>query len=375
LKQNDHFLPQHYLRQFRIGESKLIGIAKVAPFKFIGAGPIRGQCQKQNFYSDSPGADKLLGTTESGLAPVVIDVVRRGDFDSPQLVALRLLAVLLHVRTKKAIETAKVFPRYIAYEVIKHGIETGRLPQPPGGRWSEEMMDFGGVAGSLIKEAVIPCWLEMQTLQLKLLRAPPNECFITSDNPVVILNEFCSRANSPRSFAGFSLAGFQLLLPLSPNICLFFFDQKVYKIGSRNPRVIAISADDVEILNALQIQTAETCLYFHDLVLESRVASWTNKYAALRSPVRDTLRHIPGRNEREQFLHIRAPSARLPKKWTFCRLRRRTTAHVGSRRNVAWSESVKLLMRDLDQNPLGPTEDLLLRHQKVIGAMETVPRE
>jgi Protein of unknown function (DUF4238) len=311
LKQNDHFLPQHYLRQFRIGESKLIGIAKVAPFKFIGAGPIRGQCQKQNFYSDSPGADKLLGTTESDLAPVVIDVVLREDFDSPQLVALRLLAVLLHIRTKKALETAKVFPKYIAYEVIKHGIETGRLPPPPGGRWSEDMMDFDGVAGSLIKEAVIPCWMEMQTMQLKLLRAPPNECFITSDNPVVILNEFCSRANSPRSFAGFSLTGFQLLLPLSPNICLFFFDQKVYKIGPRSSRVVAISADHVEILNALQIQTAETCLYFHDLALESRVVSWTNRYAALRSPVRDTLRHIPGRNEREQILQY-ACSCRMP---------------------------------------------------------------
>lgn len=375
LKPNEHFLPQHYLRQFKIGESKLIGIAKVAPFKFVGAGPIRGQCQKQNFYSDSPGADKWLGTTESDLAPVITDVVFRGDFDSPQLIALRLLAVLLHVRTKKAIQTAKVFPKYIAYEVIKHGIETGRLPQPPGGLWSEDMMDFGGVAGSLIKEAVIPCWMEMQTVQLKLLRAPSNEYFITSDNPVVILNEFCSRSNSPRSFAGFSLTGFQLVLPLSPNICLFFSDQKVYKIGRRNQRVITISADDVEILNALQVQTAETCLYFHDLALESRVASWTNKYAGLRSPVRDTLRHIPGRDGREQILHIRAPAGRLPRKWAFCRLHRRTTARVGSRRDVAWSESIKLLMRDLDQNPLGPTEHVLQRHRKVINDMETIPRE
>jgi hypothetical protein len=374
LKQNDHFLPQHYLRQFRIDDSKLIGIAKFEPFRFIGAGPIRGQCQKQNFYSDSPGADKLLGTTESDLAPVVAEVVRRQDFDSPQLVALRLLAVLLHVRTRKAIETAKVFPKHIAYEVIKHAIETGKLPPAPGG-WSEDMMDFGGVAGALIKEAVIPCWMEMQTMQLKLLRAPPNECFITSDNPVVILNEFCSRADSPRSFAGFSLTGFQLLLPISPNVCLFFFDQKVYKISSRNSRVVAVSADDVEILNALQIQSAETCLYFHDLALESRVVSWTNKYAALRSPLRDTLRHIPGRNEREEFLHMRAPAGRLPRKWTFCRLRRRIMARVGSRRDVAWSESIERLMRDLDQNPLGPTEHLFARHRKVIDAMETLARE
>ena len=375
LKENEHFLPQHYLRQFRIRDSKLIGIAKVAPFRLIGAGPIRGQCQKQNFYSDSPGADKLLGTTESDLAPVLTDVVKREDFNSPQLVALRLLAVLLHIRTRKAIETAKVFPKYIAYKVIKHGIESGRLPPPPGGRWTEDMMDFGGVAGSLIEEAVIPCWMEMQTLQLKLLRAPPNEYFITSDNPVVILNEFCSRANSQRSFAGFSLTGFELLLPISPNICLFFFDQNVYKVGRRKSRLVHISADDVEILNALQIQSAETCLYFHDLALECRVADCATKYATLRAPIRDSLRHLPGRHEREQLLHIRAPAGRLPRKWALCKLRRRITARIGVRRNIAWSESIKQLMRDLDQNPLGPTEDLLTRHMKVIGTMQTVPVE
>jgi len=375
LKENEHFLPQHYLRQFRIRDSKLIGIAKVAPFRFIGAGSIRGQCQKQSFYSDSPGADKLLGSTESDLAPVVAVVVKRQDFNSPQLVALRLLAVLLHVRTRKAIETAKVFPKYIAYKVIKHGIETGRLPPPPGGCWTEDMMDFGGVAGALIKEAAIPCWLEMHTLQLKLLQAPPNECFITSDNPVVVMNEFCSRDDNPRSFAGFSLTGFQLLLPISPNICLFFFDQKIYKVGSRASRLVAVSADDLEILNALQVQSAESCLYFHDLALESHVTSLVSKYAALRLPIRDTLRHLPGRHAKEQILHMRSPAGRLPRKWTFSRLRRRITARIGSRRNVAWSESIKQLMRDLDQYPLGPTEHLLVRHMKVIEAMETIPVE
>lgn len=347
----------------------------MAPFKFIGAGPIRGQCQKQSFYSDSPGVDRLLGSTESDLAPVVADVIKQQDFNSPQLVALRLLAVLLHVRTKKAIETAKVFPKYIAYEVIKHGIETGRLPAPPDGKWTEDMMDFGGVAGSLIKEAVIPCWLEMQTLQLKLIRPPKGDYFITSDNPVVILNQFCSQADSLRSFAGFSLTGFQLLLPICPDLCLFFFDQRIYKAGPRSSRLVTISSNDVEIINALQFQSAHTCIYSHTLASESRLRLWAIKYASLRSSVRDTLRHIPGRNEKEEFLHMRAHAGRLPSRWAFCKCRRRINARIGSRRDVAWSESIKRLMHDLDQKPLGPTEHLLMRHRKVIDTMETIPRD
>ena len=373
--QNEHFLPQHYLRHFRIGESKLIGIARVAPFRFIGAGSIRGQCQKQNFYSDSPGADKVFAGSESDLAPVLAEVVKREDFNSRQLVALRLLAVLLHIRTKKAIETAKVFPKYIAYEVIKHGIETGRLPPPPGGRWSEDMMDFGGVAGSLIKEAAIPCWMEMQTMQLKLIRATQPDCFITSDNPVMILNQFCAQANSTRSFAGFSLTGFQLVLPISQHLCLFFFDQKIYKVGSRRSRLVMISSQDVEIINALQFQSAHTCIYFHDLALEPRLREWATKYGSLRSSVRETLQHIPGRHDKEEFLHMRAPAGRLPSQWNFCRYRRRINAPIGSRRDPAWSESIERLMRDLDENPLRANEHILMRHRQVIDEMDTVAVE
>src|SRR5438046_10154997 len=92
------------------------------------------------------------------------------DFDSKERVALNLLAAVLHLRTKSAVEHAKIFPRRIAHEVITHGIRTGRLPDPKGG-WREDMMDFGGVPETLIKEGVIRFWMEMETLECKLLTA------------------------------------------------------------------------------------------------------------------------------------------------------------------------------------------------------------
>jgi hypothetical protein len=189
------------------------------------------------------------------------------------------------------------------------------------------------------------------------------------------LNQFCAQADSPRSFAGFSLTGFQLLLPVSPELCLFFFDQKVYKVGSRSSRLVAISSKDVEIINALQFQSADTCIYFNELDLEPRLRAWATKYTGLRSSVRETLQHIPGRDDREEFLHMRAAAGRLPSQWDFCRYRRKITAQIGSRRDIAWSESIERLMRDLDANPLRPNEHILTRHQKVIDQMETVAVE
>jgi hypothetical protein len=79
------------------------------------------------------------------------------ESESP-LVALRLLVAQLHVRTRKAAESAKVFPMHIAYKVIKAAIERGDLPPPPDGKWTEDMMDFKGVpvAGLVALQGVRP---------------------------------------------------------------------------------------------------------------------------------------------------------------------------------------------------------------------------
>ncbi len=265
----DHFVPQHYLRQFGVDE-KRIAFATLSPYRFIGAVPIDRQCQEKNFYEKDKPLDKLLWQSENDIAPVLSRVIQRRDFDPKEAVALKLLAAIFHVRTRKAAEIAKVFPKYVAHEVIKRAINRGELPPPPEGEFTEEMMDFGGVSGVLIQQAVL-CWMEMQTLECKLLQPEPPTYFVTSDNPVVILNQFCADTMPHRSFAGFSMSGFQLLLPLSPNLCLCLYDAKIYKVGNRRDRLVPISKRDVEIVNALQIQSAEKCLYFHDPTLEPEI--------------------------------------------------------------------------------------------------------
>lgn len=348
-----HFVQRHYLRQFRIGSSEQIAIATVAPVRIVGAGAISRQCQEDNFYGDDKALEKLFAQAENGIAPVLVGLSTKLDFNGPELVALRLLVAQLHVRTRKAAESAKVFPKRIAYEVIKAAIERGDLPPPPDGKWTEDMIDFTGVPGFLFETGTIPCWLEMQTLDSKLLRVTAPASFITSDNPVVLLNQFAVGADPIRSFVGFGQSGFQLLLPVSPSLCLFFYDPKVYKAGKRGKRLVDMSAGDVEIVNALQIQAAEKCLYFHDLSIAADVLRMINRYAPLRVPIRGNLKEYPGRNEKERLLHLQRPSPKLPADWEFCRYRRRIGSRPGDKRNAAWSATIAELMKDIRRDPEG----------------------
>jgi Protein of unknown function (DUF4238) len=196
----NHFVPQHYLRQFRIAGTKQIAVAQLDSFMLIGPAAIRHQCQEDYFYENKT-VDELMGENETNLTPVLIPVAEKESFDSKELVALRMLAATLHVRTRKAVETAKVVPKRIAYKVVKDGIERGELPAPEGG-WKEGMMDFEGVPGFLVRHRILPAWLEMQTLNWKLLKAEAGNFFLTSDHPVVLLNQLFMDAEPHRSYVG-----------------------------------------------------------------------------------------------------------------------------------------------------------------------------
>jgi hypothetical protein len=267
-------------------------------------------------------------------------------------VALRWLSVTLHARTRKAAEAYKVFPKRIFHEVIQSGIDRGEVPLPPEGKWTEDMVDCNGVPGFLLKNSVIPCALEMQTLACKLLKAPDRAFFITSDNPVLVLNQFCS-AELFRNYAGFGKSGFQLLMPISPKLCVFFFDAKVYKVGFRRHRLVSISADDVEIVNALQIQSAEEFVFFHDPNLEAEVRGLVGGFSRFRVPVQDCLQTFDGPKEGEELLHFKKLSVKLPRAWAFCRKRRHVNARIGDRRDPAWTALIDELLDDFEKDPNG----------------------
>ncbi len=218
-----------------------------------------------------------------------------------------------------------------------------------------------------IKALVIPCWLETQTLELKLLRVCAHDKLITSDNPVVALNPFCAGTAPQRSFAGYSRSGFQLILPISPTTCILIYDPKVYKIGGRKQRVVDVESSDVELLNSLQIQSAEQCIYFDDPRLHPRVEQLVQKYGPLRKPIQDVVRRIPSRNANEGFLHLVNDHVKLPTEWRFSRYRRNINGTVGGTRNSDWSAMVSHVMEDMRKNP--SDEPLGRRMKRVIAQM------
>ena len=346
-----HYVPQYYLKQFRGDGTNRVLVTMVDPFRCAGMGSIKGQCQHDHFYGKAGSTDAMLQETEQAIAPALYTVNQTRLASYKQWQGLRLLATQLHLRTRKAAELAKVFPRFVTDQFIRHAIAKGELPPPKGG-WRADMMDFEGVPQSLLGLNLLSCYFETATLRCKLLSAPTGAYFITSDNPAITLNQFAADAKGVRDYVGFAQAGFQMVLPLSPSLCAFLYDPFVYKVGDRQADIVELRAEDVELLNGLQIQSAEHCLYAHRPEAEPELGRLIAKYARLRKPDTAAMKSFP-QNERETVIKFSHPAMILPRRWQFCGYLKSIHRRVGDRREPGTTHLIQLLVDNIVKNPVG----------------------
>jgi len=338
---NQHFVPQHYLRQFKIEDTKVISCVRIEPYKFIKEAPIRKQCQADYFYANDGNLDDAFQLIESK-SDTLSRVASARDFDKDELLFLRFVSVVLKLRTRRSIEEAKQLPKKVAYELVQNAVENGELPPAPDD-WSMDSLDVTGVCAEKMKSSLFALYLEMATLECKLLVTNSDSAFITSDNPVVALNQLFPAKGSIRSFVGFSRSGFQLVLPISPSVALFFYDPKVYKVGNKRDRTtVLLTQQDVDVVNSLQVQSAENCLYFHTPNLASYVAQLTSKYSKLRKPVSSTIEALQhASNPDEALLVSKHPSPQLSPMWRFCKLKKNRKIGEDMRRYPLWTEHIR----------------------------------
>ncbi|MFK5923789.1 MAG: DUF4238 domain-containing protein [Verrucomicrobiota bacterium] len=347
-----HFVPQHYLRHFC--DEKEIGIAALDPYRFIGRDKIKNHCQANYFYrhNGTDSADDWLRYVEQTSASVIREIAKRRTMSVEELVGMRMLTVIFYLRTRKAAEIAKQFPKYWADVVLKDGIDKGELREPEEG-WRPGLMDFEGVSGMLFKNNLVPNFMEMETLHYKFLTPSEgsNKLFYTSDHPVILMNQLLDRRGSGRSFSGFGRSGFQLVFPLSPTSCLFFYDPQVYKVGNRKTSIVPIGSNDIDLLNSLQIQSADKCLLFEPRTHQSEVGKLMNRFQYLRLPVGAHLERQQIQGDSEELIRSFNSMTILPSPWSFCKKVKHPKVGPNYRRNESWTEYCQLVADEFDRDP------------------------
>ncbi len=254
-----HYVPQFYLKKFSQDKKSISLYNLKSERKIIGAN-LKNQCYKDYFYGKEQVLEHSLGDIETVVAQIFNLVDQAGVLpppDSPDYILLILFILIQHGRTKYSADALDE----MTDKMMKHIY--GPMAEKEGIDLSKVKIGLTNVAHFSVSLAAqnYPILLD---LHYKLLKNCTDVEFVTSDNPVVLYNQFMAfRRHS--SNTGLANKGLQIFFPIDPNHVMLLYDPEVYRVGSDKKIVIEITdARDIYEINTLQICSCLGNIYFSD---------------------------------------------------------------------------------------------------------------
>lgn len=269
-----HYVPKFYLKLFSVDEGSisLINLKKSIVIKHA---PIKGQCYKSYMYGKENMVEKKLSVIESVASGIIKNIITTKTvphFPAKDHHALLTFILLQYGRTVSAGKEMEMFSE----QMVKHLMGPEMLSK---GITKEELDKIGIKLNKpelhFLSYVISEYPLIMDLKALLLVNNTKAE-FITSDNPVVLYNQYLEK----RTFAsntGLQSVGLQILYPLNPKNTLILYDKGVYKTSKKNALLIEID-DVLEItkLNELQIMNAEENIYCSQSYLSNTLVNFIN---------------------------------------------------------------------------------------------------
>jgi hypothetical protein len=252
-----HYVPKFYLKRFSTDERR-INLYNLRSGRTVIGGKLKGQCARDYFYGTELNVERALGVAEGEAAEVfrLVDKYQAPPpYGSPWHMTLVVHILMQSARTKYAADAVNEVMDKMAKQILK-------------GSKKLEGIDLSKFKVSMKEPARYSLGVSAETypialdLRCKLLCNQTDEEFVTSDNPVVLYNQFFSFRNFG-SNCGTASKGLQIFFPLDAKKQIVLYDDAVYRFGGERHTYIDITAKhDVYELNTLQMCSASENIYF-----------------------------------------------------------------------------------------------------------------
>ncbi|MBB5887582.1 DUF4238 domain-containing protein [Lactovum miscens] len=264
-----HYVPKFYLRNFS-SSSKSIGTFAVEEDVYIEDASIRTMGQAQNLYGKTNEVEEELGKIETKSGEIIKEIIRSKKLPlkgSKEYLQLIYFIVISDLRTLKMNEIATEQQRRFKNAVID-GVK-GDLT-----KISDEVkkiIDYDEKENSLIllstASTLQKCLFDLELCLIN--NNSRNREFITTDSPIIKDNILAKGLNGKSSGLGFGCLGLEIYFPLSPRLCLFLYDSRVYDIGSKNKEYYIKNDKIIDKMNKYFYLNSSSNIYFSKKVTES----------------------------------------------------------------------------------------------------------
>ncbi len=274
-KKSQHYIPKFYLRNFSYYQNKRqIGIFNISNGRFFDTAPIKSQGSKDFFYGKDGKIEDILSKIEGKFAKYLRKLILFKDVpkrNTKEHIHILEFVMLSDLRNPIIINYSKQ---------TRTGLKQKLEELHPGKNIEEglkrEVTHDEAVSLALggIKEAVT----NTVDLGFKLLINKTSTPFITSDYPIVKYNQLLEDKKHQGGKTGYGSKGLQIIVPINPEMILFFYDSGIYKVGFRKWNFLEIvNKNDVDQLNLLQLLNCQSTLFFNEKALKPYVQNLYEK--------------------------------------------------------------------------------------------------
>ena len=267
-KKNQHFVPKFYLRLFSFNCNELeIGLFNINHTLFKERVSLKKQAKGTFFYGKDGKLEDWLSDIEGLVAPLFHKIIKNNSLDSinkDEGQLLILFTLLLAFRTKDAVDEMHNNANVLLKQMMEYDPRLKDIPK-------DIQIEFKEPAQMLVGHLMEKFWLAMD-LKFKLIVNKSSNCFITSDNPVFMYNQYLEHKNHKSGHYGLLTKGLQLFLPISPNHTIVFYDEWAYKVGDKKRSKVEITnASEADQFNKLQLINCNENIYFNEKISDKYV--------------------------------------------------------------------------------------------------------
>lgn len=262
---DQHFVPKSFFKLFS-DDRVFIGMYNIKRRKSLFV-PLSTQCQRAYFYSDDPKQEKsfkevedlILATLRSIVKTQSIHTLTENDLD-----ILRLFVLFQRGRTESTKLHAEQASDHFAKLFIKSKMNEPDFPRGIKASDLEKIRIVDQSAFNNILLLHINAVPLLKDLGMALIVNETENDFIFSDNPVVFFNEYQKRIGKPTGSLGFQVPGLQIFCPITPKLCLFFYDVQTYIFSFKifESKIVAFKKSDIDLINKLQFYNCKDNLYY-----------------------------------------------------------------------------------------------------------------
>lgn len=312
-KKKQHYVPKFYLRNFSSPNSKgQIGIFNIDPQYYFAKATLRDQACEPYFYDRDGELEGALSCLERFEAKMLSEVIQKSHLPTRRDLDrwwLLFLIADLSGRTKQRGLEANMASNHLAQLIC----ESNEIEEEAYKNLEVNLVHPANVSLGISTSS----WILICDLRFTLLRNCTSKEFITSDNPVVLINPLAEKLGVMDGALGFPSRGVSLFLPITPRLAICGQDSLIYRSFSKPGHDWAEITDSsvVQNINALQVLNCTKTLFFSacsEVQLRELVEAW-GKFRAAQSLKIETVIVHDGENNRELIKTSVGRPTRFPK--------------------------------------------------------------